>query len=662
MSSDLTLIDGTNETVLTILPGEDGKSQRVHKQTVPWEPGDPSLPWRVALHPWIEGLAPSRISPAVTMSGDLRNRPAMVYAKANADASNPNFLTFPPKVTMLTQPVEDTVFLNAANTLPYDQGAYGTVAYLGPASSTANINSAVRNFNGNAYFGGGQYLFKLDSTLTLTLAKNFGNGKTIYDLEVFNNELIIALGPSDKIWTMSTLEVFTEATDATYAIALGTHENKLDRVEEPNKISNCITAPLTLTSWVPADPEQYTAGDETWDVNDLMEYSGALAALKPNGAFFPNQSAEYLNQTPQLAVYPDVDNGKGSFSAFGSLYVPSIAGLLEVTVGSSPAVGPELANRPDFRMRVRAGVEWNRNVYTGAVDEAGAEESFICKMDRRYGSPFAYHEWVRLGTTDPVQIMVVYTGATNPTLVAAVGERLALITLGRGSGPDIDDENYDYGILMELEPGLFIGGQDMGVAIDWHGVKVVGKLVDYANLTCYYDMDDSGWIAMKSNQDGSGKVMIEDIGWFSTIRYCPPNLSGHAPKFKLTGSVSDFITGGTTRNEIYEIWAFGDIRPETTDILVVDVYASKQARIKGLFQGRRYTNWRLLREIYQTGRVVELKLPGYGEDERVRVRIAEMQESNMSTTIEGTNHIPTGAIRITFRRVDFSGVFNANGN
>jgi hypothetical protein len=661
MTVQLTIIDGTDESLYTILPDEEKKGQRVLIQTAPWEPGDPMMPWRVALHPWIQGLGPSRISAAVTMGGDLRNRPSMVYAKANGDASNENFFTFPPLVTIINQPISTIVSYPAsASRMPYDTATYGTGTYFGGAGFSGiagDIAVAVRNFAGNAYFAGGQYLLRLDPNLVLTLIYNFGTGAVVHDLEVFNDELIIALGPTRKIWKMTTGEVFTEATDLTHAIALGRNEDKLWRAETPNKLSNCIDAPLELDNWVPVDPEQYTAGDTTWDVNDLIEYSGALAALKPDGAYFPNTQTAYLNQTPQLAVYPDVDNGKGNFSAFGNLYVPSVAGLLEVSVGNSPAVGPELSHRPDYRTRVRSGVEWQRDIYAGTNDEAEVEETYICKMDRQFGDPFAYHEWCRLGSTAPVKVMIVYTGAPNPTLCAGVGDQLALITLGRGS-EHIDDENYEYGTEAELEPGLFIAGQDMGVAIDWVGVKVVGKQVPGGTITCWSDMDMSDeWSPMKSSIDGPGKVSIEDEGWFSTIRFNPPNLVGHAPQFRLTATMPAGQKG-RNRTEIYEVWAFGNIRPENTDMIIVDVYASKQSRVRGLFQGRKKNTWSSLRDIYRDGRIVELKVPGYGDGERVRAKLIAIESANLSTTGETSTEVPTNSLRLTFRRVDFSGELN----
>ncbi len=659
MSVQLTLRDGSEESVFTILPTEDGKAQRVTVQTIPWEPGDVTIPFRVALHPWIEGLGPSRISPNVTMGGDLRNRPAMVYAKANGDASYDTFFTFPPKITFLNQPVTVAPgYSGSISNLPYDTGAYGTTPYMGAGVVVGDIAVAVRNYEGNAYLAGGQFLFRLDSSLALTLVKDFGAGTIISDLEVFNEKLYVALGDTDEIWEMNSGEVFTHSANV-FAICFGRNEDKMWRVENPNLVSNCIDEPLLLTSWVPESPEQYTAGDTTWIANDLTEYSGSIAAVKPDGAYFPNQRTQFFNQTPQLAVYPDIDNGKGYFSAFGFLYVPSIAGLLEVSVGISPAVGPELAGRPDFRTRVRAGVEWNRDIYAGTADEARIEETFICKMDRQFSSPFAYHEWARMGTVSPIRVMIVYTGSENPTLVSGIGQQVALITLGRGSGRDIDDSNYEYGEHAVLEPGLFLAGQDLGIAFDWHGVKVVGKQVPNGTLSCFYDLDMTGsWAPMKSTFEGAGKISIEDTGWFSTVRFLPPNSTGHAPQFRLEGTMPPGQRG-KDRTEVYEVWAFGNLRPENTDIITVDIYAAKQSRVRGLFQGRKKSStYSHLRDIYRDGRIVELKLPGYSEHSTVHVKLVEIKQANMSTTAEGTNEIPANSLRLTFRRVDFSGDFN----
>ena len=662
---EFTVIDEDKEYYFPIAPQSEGKgaySKLFQLETKNWEPGDPSLPWRLALHPWISGLGPHRLNPSVTLAGDLKNRPSMVYAKGNLDASNEGFITFPPDYDTLESTTIVTSYYNTAEQLQYDYSAYGTTTYMGAGSNLVEIATATRNFNGKAYFGGGQFLFKVDTDLSvLTIVTDFGAGKTIYDIEPFNDELVIAMGETEKIWTMSTSETFTQATDATYAIALGRTGEMLWRAESKNLISNCITSPRTLTSWAPASPNQYSAGDTTYSITDLKEYGGAIAAIRPDGVFLPDVKTEFHNQTPQLSVYPDADNGVGAFQGWGYLWIPSVVGLIRMAVGEAPVVGPELSQRPDFRFRVKAGVEWNGSIYLLCVDQASAEQTFICKMTRSGASanPYVYHEWMRLGTTDSGRVLIVYTGPTNPTLIAGRGIGLALTTLGRGSGPDIDDPNYEHGTDLLLEPGLVIASTDLAIEIDLTGVKVVGTQVDGGTIIVQHDVDDTGtWTNLQSTVDGPGQAAITDEGWFAVTRYAQPNTTGHALYLRFIGTMPAGQYGGD-RTEIYEAWAFGNAHPATTEYIILDVYSDIKARVRGLIQGRNLGgNLKLLSSYVQSGKIVEIKIPGYDPEARVRVKIAKVQERNSEMYQSGDGHLPSNITRITMQRVDFSGDLN----
>lgn len=664
---ELEIIDEDESFFFTIAPriDETGASGKLYMiETKDWEPADGSIPWRLALHPFTAGLGPSRLNPSVTLGGDLKNRPSMSYAKGNLDASFDMFATFPPDYTVLESSVDTftSTYINTANQLYYDGAQYGNVVYMGVASAgLSEIALAIRNFNGRAYFGGGQYLFSIDNTLSaLNLVKDFGPGKTVYDIEPFNDELIIAMGETEKLWTMDTAEAFVQASDATYAIALGRTNELLWRAESTNKISSCITAPRTLSSWTPASPAQYSAGDETYPITDLVEYGGSIVAIKPDGAYLADGETNFHNQTPQLLTYPHEDNGKRSFTAWGFLWIPSIIGLIRMSIGEAVVVGPELSQRPDFRFHVHAGVEWNGAIFLLCADHGEVEELFICKMTRdRSGNtanPYVYHEWCRLGTVEEGSVAVVYTGGTNPTLIVGRADGIATITLGRGSGPDIDDANYVFGENFILEPGLVVPSNDLGIEIDLIGIKVVGKQVVGGTITVQHDMDDSGtWKNLQSNVDGSGEVTIKNDGWFAATRYAPPNTVGHALYTRIVGTMPAGQLG-TDRTEIYEIWAFGNAHPSSTDIITIDIYSDIKARVRGIIQGRKNkNNFKQLRSWAYQNKILELKLPNYDESETVRASIIAVADSNTSVLKSGEQQIPSGVTRITCRRIDFSG-------
>ena len=661
--TEVEFIDKTNKNYLfEVAPNQSG-GKLIHVDSKDWEPGDVTTQWRTALHPWKAGLGPDRISSVVTFGGDLANRPSMVYAKSSGDASNENYFTAPPKVNQLRGNDILRTFFNSSVESRYAEPRYAYGTYAGGSLLNAPLNFfvAVQNFNGNAYFGGGQYLYKIGSGLTFTLVKDFGSGKQIYAITPFNNELVIAMGETVKIWTMDTTETFTQATDAVYAIALTVVESRLWRACETNKLSNCITAPRTLTSWVPSAGSEYTAGNSTYSVTALYEYRGECVAVKPDGVLFPDSTTKFRNQAPQLETYPHLENGRGTFKAYGYLFVPSVAGVLQISLGQSIVVGPELSLRPDYRFWVRAGVEWGGNLYLLCTDESGQSETAIFKVMRDFAgdtkNPYIYHEWCRLGDTESGHLIIVYTQSTNPVLVMGHDTGLDYIIMGRGSGPDVEDPNYILAEEYELETGLLIPQSDLGVEFDLVGVKIVGKQPSGASITAYHDINDEGtYRKFLSTQDGGGIGAINDTGFFSTKRYAEPNnATGNILQLKLVGTLPANTTG-PNGPRLREFWAYGNAHPSTTDIITMNIYSSRGSRVRGLFQGR--SSGEILRQLSRwrnTSEILQVKLPEYSPSEKVRVQIIEVTEDSIESLDEGGKQVNTDLVKVVMRRVNYTG-------
>lgn len=654
---ELEIVDGDSRYAFAIAPQEDG-GKRYTLQFQPWEPNDGVLPWRTALHPWKGGLGPNRIRPTVTFGGDLANRPSMIYTKANADASQASYLAPPALARHLDVPSEITYSMfNTTEELEYSVRPYGTVTYMGAVNTGVKFYLAVRNFNGRSYLAGGQHLYSVNSNYELNEVKDFGVGKTVTDMVAFNNELVIAMGESEQIWTMSPAEEFTQSTEGVFAEHLGKEGFRLWR-SIGHLLSNCIEDPLTLTSWVPTSGSEYKCGDSTYNVTGLIEAYGVIAAFKPDGVYFPNQETEFLNQTPQLSVYPHQDNGRGAFIAWGFLFVPSIVGLIRVDLGESFVVGPELSQRPDFRFKITAGIEWNRSVYLLCSDTVGESETFICKMMR--GEPevedatYIYHEWQRLGDTEEGNVLTVYTGGTNPIMLSTHGKHVHYTILGRGGGPDIEDPNYEFGPEMEIESGKMILNSDLGMEVDIEGVKLVGRQVQGNSLRVSYDEDEKGFFTeMLSSHDGSGIAPIHDHGRFAAIRYARPNTVCNIVNIKISGELLPG-TLSADRTEIDEAWLFGAAHPETVDILTIGVFTDRGTRVRGLQQGRDSEQTiDLFKELYETKKVFEAVLPGYNSEGSFRARIVDLEESNVAMQWSGRSQITSSVLKVVLRRTDF---------
>lgn len=349
---------------------EDNQSRNIKIESRDWEIGDPEVYWKVPLYPFDGGLRQDRLPRSADLTRDF-NR-ARSYSKANADASFEGVLVPPPALESLTFPTTDTVLKQVT-------------------------------FDSKQFFLCGRYIITVARDGTIATDKDFGTGKAAVDFAVFNNELIVAMGASEKIWKRDASDTWTQATDNTYAIALGVVGNKLWRAHDTNQVDSCTTTPLTLASWTPADPNEYTVGDTTNAIHGIIEYGGVPVILRPDGVFMPDISSNFFNQAPQISNWVHSDNGKGAFTAQGYLWVPTVVGLIRITYGESLIFGPEKSNRPDFRFWVRGGVEWGEAIYLLVTDELATGQTFICKMLRNEHGyspdhPYIYHEWCRLGS------------------------------------------------------------------------------------------------------------------------------------------------------------------------------------------------------------------------------------------------------------------------
>lgn len=680
-------------------------------QTKPWEPGDPTTPWRIPLHPWIGGVNVDRLGNLGSASPSGRHS---THSKANADTSNAGMLLFPPLVNSITL-------------------------------TNGNAPSKIVQFASKLFVLGGRYMYSIDPTNnTAALDMDFGAGNAAVDFAPFNSELIVAMGETTKIWkrqstasnatsgtadaavttgnttltdtrlalqvnawiggvvtcngktmtvTSNTATVFTgaswsggsnpgngnawsatgfwtQATDATYAIALGVVDYRLWRAETTNRLSNCSGTPLTLANWTPASPNQYYAGDATWPVVTIVDFGGIPWVGTGIGMFAPDPQSRFKNQTPQLRNAPDSSNCVGAFVAQGALWVPSPSGLFRVIPGQSKKRGPETTNRPGYRFHVRGGVEYGDFIYLLVTDDAAVGYTAIYKMARDYegysGRDYRFYEWAQLdGTTATGRCIAVTTVGTNPELFAPYGNNMRWIALGRGGGRDIDDPNYNFGLAMSLETGVMLPGPDMAVLSTLTGVDTV---LDYSrageSLTVAYAMDrlkdSDSFTSLLTTAEGGGTAPIATTTNYQKVtRYAAANVAGQFLEVQFTGTLTS--AAGTTRPVIREAWAFGYSHPATTDVVELVIIAENTAMVNGLRTGiGRVECGRLWRDWKNRGIELTVDLEGYDRLHTTRFVVGDVQEVSQDARpgqYGGLDTDETALVNVRLIRVDHAGAY-----
>lgn len=616
--SQLSVTVSSTTKKFKLAPSGSGRGVQVNAR--PWQPGDKKTMWRVPLHPWTGGLNVDRITGRGT------------YAKANADASNDGLLLHPPLLADLT-------FTN------------GTAP------------NKIVELNGDIYVLAGRYVQKITaSNYSVTEDKDFGAGLAGVDMVVFNNEIIVAMGPSTPIFKRTTT-TWSQASDNTYAIALGVVGEKLWRAESPNLISSCTTTPLTLASWTPASPSQYPAGDTTNSIKSIIDYGGIPWVGRAEGMFAPDPQSRFLNQTPQLQRYPDATyNAIQPWTAWGYLWVPSVAGLMRIKPGESKVFGPEITNRPGYRFRVKSGVEFGGAVYLLCQDGAASANTFVCKMvrdeEQRTGKPYIFHEFVRLGGTSTGHFIGVSTLPTNPTIIVGYGDDCKYFKLGRGAGRDVDDSNYAFGTAMELETGVFIPGPDRSVVSQPVGVEVT---LDYAgageSLSLSGSVDGQAYVNLLDTQEGGGSQAITSTTNIETKRrYFPASTQGQHVEIKFASTLTS--ASGTNRPEIYEAWCFGFSHPKMLDTITCRVLTGSFTQRSGMTRKGILDYFRYHMD---AGTEVQIEVSDYEEGNTLRAFITGVTDMEaLATPADPKGAVVESAIEIEFTRSDHGPLYAAD--
>ena len=490
--------------------------------------------------------------------------------------------------------------------------------------------------------------------------KDLGAGNAAVDACTFNNVLVVAMGETTNIWQRTTT-TWSQSAGSVFAIALGVVDAKLCRIETNNEFSNCLTTPLTLANWTPADPNEYLVGDTTYACNTIVDFMGGTWVGAQNGMFAIDPTYLFHNQTPQLYKYPHVDNCKGTFVAHGSLWVPSAAGLIWIRGNTSIPRGPEVVGRQDFIFWVRGGVEWGGDIYLLCTDQQDRSATSIIKMSRDSNDPtqYNYYEWCRLTDSTDGYAITLTSKDSRPRLFIKFGANLRVIDLGRGGGAYIDDPNYSYGTAMVLETGKVLPGNDLSVVHVLQGVETVLRYSSTGeSLSLEYRQDargdSTGYSSLLTTQEGGGTAAISTTNYQSVIRYAPSTAVGQFLEIKFTSTLVEAT--GTNRPEIIDAFAFGYLRPLVTDRLVVALVDDGRT-VTGLGMGSGQSSMSmhtLFRNWFNSSTVLELQIADYEESKTTRFLVTDVQQTEVESGVGiGPMADPTKVLVVTMIRVPF---------
>lgn len=638
-----------------ILQTEQGRWFSI--QPRPWEEGDPKRAWRVPLHGWEDGISQDRFKGQKT------------YSTADMDLSNPGLAVPGPAQGRLVEE-DHRLYSYTAGQLQYGQTlGYGKLPYMGAKADQTLIDSV--EFQGKTYQARGQFLSYLAESNTYTaFLKDFGIGNPITSIEVFEDTLIIAFGTALKVHTYDGT-TFTEATDAVFAQNLLRIGDKLWRSHDTNQVSNCITAPLTLTSYVPADPNEYVVGDTSYAIKGLIEYDGDLWVEKSDGLYAPDSKSEFHNQTPQMANTPDrtiTRNFQTAFQAWGFLFFPTPQGLLRIRLGESIGVGPELTSTIAYRWHITGGVQVNDEVYLLAFDAQGSSVAFILKMliDNHDASEpkdkYIFHLIKNTAlTVDSFHILATSVALSFGTLIFyGIGGGVYHFRLGRGGGRHIEDSIYLYDTVFSFETGFFRPTEDMTLINMLVGVDAVLDADSSETFTLSYGINGAtpSTSLLDEQESGSGTASITNTSGYAKVRrFAAIDAVGQFFEIRVSGTC-DVGSAGIDRPELRELWAFGYSHPTHTDLIEINIYGSAEAETGGIATGKSAGEIeRIWRDWINEGSILLLELPDYEESRNTRFRAVGLVSETRELTGQGNNSTRETLMVVQLLRVDYADAY-----
>jgi hypothetical protein len=542
----------------------------------------------------------------------------------------------------------------------------------------------------NIYLFGGRYVEKITQTggdpisFSISTIKDLGAGKACTDAAIFLGLVVLGMGDTEKIWTMDTSETFVQATDATFIQKLARVGRALYRSDAPDthKVSYALTAPLTLASWTPANPNEFEVADSSGNITGLHELGGVLAVGKEDGFYLPNELGEFKNQIPHLEGQTSTANGKKSFNAHGWKWVLTRQGLIKVRSGSALQAGPDAAGPFDYDYKYGDGVVIDDDIFLLVEDTVpfvtdDRQNARIIKMslDREgYGDrEYRVHDFIDLGKVSTVNSADGYWifrhMVTNNNVLfwadnaSSTGQVSFSVLGGHNETRAIDNSLYIFGSALTHETGLVSPTDDLSVENTLVGCSVLLNLPLFhqeIKLFVKKDGETGGYVEMTDSMETSPNraVIGQTKGYESKIRFAPRAFRGNTFEFKVTGAQTEH-QGPTGRAEIREIWAYGYSHPRVADVLTISINAdeSRVAGIRGKAKKREHilNYWR---KLIEDGESLIVQLPGYEPTNKTRFIPYTLNDHQFAEFVANTStDYSSSVITIKLVRVDFGGEY-----
>lgn len=699
--SSFVAIDGATTYNFPIAPTQNGQGQNIRWTTNPWQMGDvPAIAlkdfgFRIALIPVTGGLGPNRI-------GQNNDN----YSYASAETSYEGVITTAPfrvrwlsdNTDFVTKEIEfdNKLFLIGGQKTCY-LSLVGDVAVATPVTdkdfgvSKAAKDAAVfqnelivcmgdleniwRRFKDADTLSGTANAAVTTTNTSLTDTRQTGltskyvgstitcNGKTMTVTSVSGGNTFNGTGgwsgggnPGNGFaWSMSSWAQYTDAVRGTACTVVD------DTFWLGDATACTVKGALTMPQFLNSFAAAYNVGDTSYPIvpTGMTDYQGSLWVGKTNGMYTADPSGKFHNQTPQLVKAVHVDNCKGTFVAHGAMWIPSTIGLLKITFGSSIIAGPEIVNLPDYRYWVSGGVEWGGDIYLAVWDRNSVKTTSIIRMKRSKTdrNKYTFHQILSWGSSGSITYGVsVSSSPTVPYLFVGfntivTGQYSTYgVCLSRGGGRDIDDPLHKYDIEGDIIIGPIAPARnDMTLEAYVEGIEVVAKLQEFSTMQLSARANGiAPFTVFRTSQPGGLSSISGPLATSRVIMYAPTTMKCNFLEVELYISNGGTLVG-TARDDIYDAYVFGYLRPRQTDRLIVSLIADGASMNgNGVSSGislmdmhTQFSKWA------DQATLIEVQLQDYQENKTTRFLVTHVERTNVE--IENRDH--ADILQVTLVRV-----------
>ena len=364
----------------------------------------------------------------------------------------------------------------------------------GPSTATSATNQDATagfiDFNDTLYRASGVYLYKYSSD-TWTLVETFT--ADITDLEVFGDNLFIALGDSTKFQYMNTSEAFTESGEADgYATFFTNDGSTMWKVVLPNEAKSASDPTSTWSTATSVNSTYY-------NITDILTEDGTIYIMKEDQPFYLDTSGNVKRLAPELRASTNSTSGKNSLAWQGKLYIPcGTQSLYEYDSGTITDVSPAkyVTNDSDFTGKIVALAGDSQWLFAIVSNDVKSEV-----LAGRWETVAGINDWV----WHPISEVTLEVGSAYASAVG--NNRLWLGNKNDSTSVMYIDLPEDYGDVTQTGTQVFSSGghiitpyQHANFKSDeksWYKITLTTSNLSDDN---YFDVDyqlygDSEWVS-----------------------------------------------------------------------------------------------------------------------------------------------------------------------